>query len=80
MAFRVNLITIHFRVSCEKVESKRGSLFALFVIQDRGWIRRPVSMPKALDQDLRDRVIDAVLVEGMSRRGAAAPRAGGTQG
>ena len=29
-------------------------------------------MPKALDQDLRDRVIDAVLLEGMSRRGAAA--------
>lgn len=29
-------------------------------------------MPKAIDQDLRDRVIDAVLYEGMSRRGAAA--------
>ena len=28
-------------------------------------------MPRALDQDLRDRVIDAVLVDGMSRRGAA---------
>jgi len=28
-------------------------------------------MPRALDQDLRDRVIDAVLLEGMSRRGAA---------
>ena len=28
-------------------------------------------MARALDQDLRDRVIDAVLKEGMSRRGAA---------
>jgi len=28
-------------------------------------------MPKAIDQDLRDRVIDAVLEFGMSRRGAA---------
>lgn len=28
-------------------------------------------MPKALDQDLRDRVIDAVLYEGMRRRGAS---------
>jgi len=28
-------------------------------------------MPKAFGQDLRDRVIDAVLFEGMSRRGAA---------
>ena len=27
-------------------------------------------MPKAIDQDLRDRVIDAVLGGGMSRRGA----------
>jgi|GEM_PF-6397402 len=29
-------------------------------------------MPRALDRDLRDRVIDAVLQGGMSRRGAAA--------
>ena len=28
-------------------------------------------MAKAIDQDLRERVIDAVLKEGMSRRGAA---------
>lgn len=28
-------------------------------------------MPKAIDQDLRDRVIDAVIEEGMSRRRAA---------
>ena len=28
-------------------------------------------MPKALDQDLRDRVLDAVLQDGLSRRGAA---------
>jgi putative transposase len=41
------------------------------VIHHAGWRRRPAWMPGSYSQDLRDRVIDAVEVEGMSRRAAA---------
>jgi len=41
------------------------------VIQAKGWVWRPALMARAYSQDLRDRVIDAVLHGGMTRRSAA---------
>ena len=54
-----------------RMTRKGDSLFFEIVIQDKGWARRPAFMARAYSQDLRDRVIDAVLLEGVSRRSAA---------
>src|SRR3546814_16842469 len=48
-----------------------SDLWAANVIHHSGWRRRPAWMASSYSQDLRDRVIDAVEVEGMSRRAAA---------
>jgi transposase len=44
---------------------------SIFVIQAFGWVWGPADMPRAYSQDLRDRVIDAVVRGGETRRGAA---------
>ncbi len=41
------------------------------MIQAEGWLMRPALMPRSYSQDLRDRVIDAVVHAGESRRSAS---------